>query len=84
LLGTPGQFEEGFPEALPITLIHGVYDDVPVIYTELANCPDWLSLMIIIRRRTLSARRRRNPPLQNDGSICIVGAEAAGWRRGHG
>jgi len=47
-LGTRGSFEEGFPEALPATLIHGVYDDVPVIYTELANCPDWLSLMIII------------------------------------
>ena len=47
-LGTRGSFEEGFPEALPATLIHGVYDDVPVIYTELANCPDWLSLMISV------------------------------------
>jgi len=28
--------------------VHGVYDDVPVIYTELANCPDWLSLLIIV------------------------------------
>jgi len=49
-LGTRGSFEEGFPEALPATLIHGVYDDVPVIYTELANCPDWLSLMITVDR----------------------------------
>lgn len=47
-LGTRGSFEEGFPQALPATLIHGVYDDVPVIYTELANCPDWLSLMIAV------------------------------------
>ncbi|PAX51905.1 family 65 glycosyl hydrolase [Brunnivagina elsteri CCALA 953] len=47
-LGTRGSFEEGFPQALPTTLIHGVYDDVPVIYTELANCPDWLSLMISV------------------------------------
>jgi beta-phosphoglucomutase len=47
-LGTRGSFEEGFPEASPATLIHGVYDDVPVIYTELANCPDWLSLMISV------------------------------------
>jgi trehalose/maltose hydrolase-like predicted phosphorylase len=47
-LGTRGSFEEGYPEALPATLIHGVYDDVPVIYTELANCPDWLSLMITV------------------------------------
>ncbi len=47
-LGTRGSFEEGFPQALPATLIHGVYDNVPVIYTELANCPDWLSLMISV------------------------------------
>ena len=47
-LGTRGSFEEGYPHALPATLVHGVYDDVPVIYTELANCPDWLSLNIIV------------------------------------
>jgi beta-phosphoglucomutase len=47
-LGTRGSFEEGYPRAMPATLIHGVYDDVPVVYTELANCPDWLSLAIIV------------------------------------
>jgi beta-phosphoglucomutase len=47
-LGTRGSFEEGYPGALPATLVHGVYDDVPVVYTELANCPDWLSLVIIV------------------------------------
>ncbi|MGV0029019.1 hypothetical protein [Phormidesmis priestleyi] len=47
-LGTRGSFEEGYPQALPGTLIRGVYDDVPVIYTELANCPDWLSLVVIV------------------------------------
>jgi beta-phosphoglucomutase len=47
-LGTRGSFEEGYPLALPATLIHGVYDDVPVVYTELANCPDWLSLVAIV------------------------------------
>lgn len=47
-LGTRGSFEEGYPNAQPATLIHGVYDDVPVVYTELANCPDWLSLAIIV------------------------------------
>ncbi len=47
-LGTRGTFEEGYPQALPATFIHGVYDDAPVIYTELANCPDWLSLVIIM------------------------------------
>jgi beta-phosphoglucomutase len=47
-LGTRGSFEEGYPGALPATLVHGVYDDVPVVYTELANCPDWLSLVVIV------------------------------------
>ena len=47
-LGTRGSFEEGYPKALPITLINGLYDDVPVAYTELANCPDWLFLVVII------------------------------------
>lgn len=47
-LGTRGSFEEGYPRALPATFIHGVYDDVPVVYTELANCPDWLPLTVMI------------------------------------
>ncbi|MEH2082026.1 MAG: beta-phosphoglucomutase [Nostoc sp.] len=47
-LGTRGCFEEGYPHALPATFIHGVYDDVPVVYTELVNCPDWLPLVVIV------------------------------------
>jgi beta-phosphoglucomutase len=47
-LGTRGSFEEGYPGALPGTLIYGVYDDVPVFYTELANCPDWLPLVVVV------------------------------------
>lgn len=47
-LGTRGSFEEGYPNAWPATLIHGVYDDVPIVHTELANCPDWLPLIIFI------------------------------------
>ncbi|MCM1983453.1 beta-phosphoglucomutase [Lyngbya confervoides] len=47
-LGTRGTFEEGFPDSSPTTLIHGMFDDVPILYTELANCPDWLSLGIIL------------------------------------
>ncbi|MEH2317275.1 beta-phosphoglucomutase [Nostoc sp.] len=47
-LGTRGSFEEGYPHASPATFIHGVYDDVPVVYTELVNCPDWLSLVVIV------------------------------------
>ncbi len=47
-LGTRGSFEEGYPGAVPATLVHGVYDAVPVVYSELANCPDWLSLVVIV------------------------------------
>ncbi len=45
-LGVRGSFEEGYSRALAATFIHGVYNDVPVVYTELANCPDWLPLVI--------------------------------------
>ena len=47
-LGTRGAFEEGYPRARPATFVHGVYDDVPIVYTELANCPDWLPLAILV------------------------------------
>lgn len=47
-LGTRGTFEEGYPEANSATFIHGVYDDVAVMHTELVNCPDWLPLVIIV------------------------------------
>lgn len=47
-LGTRGTFEEGYPKAVSATLINGVYDDVPIVYTELANCPDWLPMSVII------------------------------------
>ena len=47
-LGTRGAFEEGYPGAWPATFIHGVYDDVPIVYTELANCPDWLPLFVTV------------------------------------
>jgi beta-phosphoglucomutase len=47
-LGTRGSFEEGYPHASPATLVHGIYDDAPVVYTELVNCPDWLPLVIVV------------------------------------
>lgn len=47
-LGTRGTFEEGYPGRNPVTLINGVYDDIAIAYTELANCPDWLSMGISI------------------------------------
>jgi beta-phosphoglucomutase len=48
-LGTRGAFEEGYPGAWPATLINGVFDDAPIVYTELANCPDWLPMAILVR-----------------------------------
>ncbi|MEO1561718.1 MAG: beta-phosphoglucomutase, partial [Cyanobacteria bacterium J06632_19] len=47
-LGTRGSFEEGLPGTEAATFINGLYDDVPIYYTELVNCPDWLPLYIII------------------------------------
>jgi trehalose/maltose hydrolase-like predicted phosphorylase len=45
-LGTRGSFEEGFPGDQSATLIHGIFDDAPIVQTELANCPNWLPLTI--------------------------------------
>lgn len=47
-LGTRGSFEEGYPGDRPATLINGVYDSVPIAFTELVNCPNWLSLAVIV------------------------------------
>lgn len=47
-LGTRGSLEEGYPQSFSSTLIHGVFDNVPIVYTELANCPDWLPLSLSI------------------------------------
>ncbi len=40
-LGTRGAFEEWYPGEQRTTFIHGVFDDAPVVFTELANAPDW-------------------------------------------
>ena len=47
-LGTRGTFEEGYPNDRQATLINGVFDDAPVVHTELANAPDWLSFHLIV------------------------------------
>ncbi|MGH2625485.1 MAG: beta-phosphoglucomutase, partial [Anaerolineales bacterium] len=45
-LGTRGVFEEGFPGEQRATLLHGVFDDAEVGFTELVNAPDWLNLEV--------------------------------------
>ena len=45
-LSTRGAFEEGYPGDSRAAFIHGVFDDVPLVFTELANAPDWLPIQI--------------------------------------
>jgi beta-phosphoglucomutase len=47
-LGTRGTFEEGYPNESTAVLIHGIFDDAPIVTTELVNCPNWLPLTIKI------------------------------------
>lgn len=47
-LGTRGTFEEGLTGDTAATLLHGVFDDVPVVFSELANTPNWLDLRIYV------------------------------------
>ncbi len=47
-LGTRGSFEEGFPGDQPVTLVHGVFDDAPVVYTELVNVPNWMRMTLLL------------------------------------
>ncbi len=47
-LGARGAFEEGYPGEQALTLVHGVFDDTPIVNTELANAPNWLRLVILV------------------------------------
>lgn len=47
-LSTRGAFEEGYPNDRRATFIHGVFDDAPIVVTELANAPDWLATQIVL------------------------------------
>src|SRR5258708_33042447 len=46
--GTRGTFEEGYPKAMPATLLFGVFDSIDVGKEELANAPDWLLIKLIV------------------------------------
>jgi len=56
-LSTRGSFEEGYPGNWPATLIHGLYDDAPIVYTELVNCPDWTALLLFVDGERLRLER---------------------------
>ena len=47
-LSTRGAFEERYPGEMRATFMHGVFDDVPVVFTELVNAPDWLEMEIFL------------------------------------
>jgi kojibiose phosphorylase len=47
-LCTRGANEETCPDNRRATFIHGIFDDVPLVFTELANAPDWLPLGIYL------------------------------------
>jgi trehalose/maltose hydrolase-like predicted phosphorylase len=53
-LCTRGAFEEGHPADHRATFVHGVFDDVPIVFTELANIPDWLPLYVLLNGERFS------------------------------
>ena len=53
-LSTRGTLEERFINDRQATLVHGLWDDVPISFTELANAPDWTSFEIWINGQLFS------------------------------
>ena len=47
-LGTRATFDEYYPGEQRTTFVHGVFDDVPVVFTHLVNFPDWTALDITL------------------------------------
>jgi kojibiose phosphorylase len=43
-----GSLEEGYPDDQPLTFAHGVFDDMPISFTELANLPNWLDFRLLV------------------------------------
>jgi len=70
-LGTRGTFEEGYPNELSATLVNGLYDDVPIVYSELANTPNWIDFHLFANGTSLNfqnaepASYRRDLNLRN-------------------
>ncbi len=47
-LASRGTLEEGYPGEWRTTFLHGVFDFVPIAYTEIANMPDWTAVIVVI------------------------------------
>lgn len=56
-LGTRGTFEEGYGNREPVTLVHGLWDDAPIVYTELVNAPDWTGVQVTVTGEPLRLDR---------------------------
>jgi kojibiose phosphorylase len=56
-LSTRGSLEERYPNDIPATLLNGLYDEIPIFHTELANAPDWTCFHLLIEDETFSLRR---------------------------
>jgi len=53
-LSTRGSLEERYPEDLPATLLSGIYDEIPIFHTELANAPDWTCAHLLVEGQPFS------------------------------
>lgn len=51
---TRGSFEEGFPGENATTFVHGVFNDVPVVKTELVNFPNPFAIKISLDNEEFS------------------------------
>ena len=49
-----GAVEEGYPGDSRATFLHGVFDRAPIVFTELANAPDWLPLVVLLNGERFS------------------------------
>src|SRR6266498_319048 len=47
-LSTRGAFEERYAGEMRATFLHGVFDEAPIVFTELANAPDWLPIQVYL------------------------------------
>jgi len=56
-LSTRGAFEEVYPGDRRATFVHGVFDDVPTVFTELVNAPDWLPFHIFLNGERFGLER---------------------------
>jgi trehalose/maltose hydrolase-like predicted phosphorylase len=56
-LSSRGTFEESYPDEWRTTFVHGVFDAVPIAYTEIANMPDWTAMFVELDGETFRMDR---------------------------